>query len=195
YRLLGQTRDDAAGEAFDKIAMLLGLGYPGGPAIERLARQGDPARFTFPRPMRDDGFDFSVSGLMTAVLHVARAREDLGGARPRQSPTSLAVSVYHLGFVLPLPRVDILFLHLGPLEVTGYGLMMMVAFLMAGWAIQADLRSRQASEDYAADIVFAAVIGGIGGAKIWYVLLTGEWDTLFRRGGFVWYGGFLGGVI
>src|SRR5204862_6898829 len=86
------------------------------------------------------------------------------------------------------------FIHLGPLDVTGYGLMMMVAFLMAGWAIQADLRSRQASEDYAADIVFAAVICGIVGAKIWYVLLTGEWDTLFRRGGFVWYGGFLGGV-
>ena len=82
YRLLGQTRDDAAGEAFDKIAMLLGLGYPGGPAIERLARQGDPARFTFPRPMRDDGFDFSFSGLKTAVLHVARASEDLERDRP-----------------------------------------------------------------------------------------------------------------
>ncbi len=105
------------------------------------------------------------------------------------------MSVYPLKFLIPLPRVDILFIHLGPLEVTGYGLMMMVAFLMAGWAIQADLRSRRASEDYAADIVFAAVIGGIVGAKIWYVLLTGEWDTLFRRGGFVWYGGFLGGVI
>ena len=76
------------------------------------------------------------------------------------------MSVYPLKFLIPLPRVDILFIHLGPLEVTGYGLMMMVAFLMAGWAIQADLRSRQASEDYAADIVFAAVIGGIVGAKI-----------------------------
>ena len=51
YRLLGQTRDDAAGEAFDKVASLLGLGYPGGPAIERLAREGDPTRFDFPRPM------------------------------------------------------------------------------------------------------------------------------------------------
>src|SRR6266496_3560224 len=104
------------------------------------------------------------------------------------------MNVYPLKFLIPLPRVDILFIHLGPLEVTGYGLMMMVAFLMAGWAIQTDLRSRQASEDYAADIVFAAVIGGIVGAKVWYVLLTGEWDTLFRRGGVVWYGGFLGGV-
>jgi len=83
---------------------------------------------------------------------------------------------------------------LGPLTITGYGLMMMVAFLMAGWAIQLDLRQRRMNEDYAADIVFAAVVGGIIGAKIWYVLLTGEWEALFRRGGFVWYGGFLGGV-
>jgi phosphatidylglycerol:prolipoprotein diacylglycerol transferase len=84
--------------------------------------------------------------------------------------------------------------HLGPLTVTGYGLMMMVAFLMAGWAIQLDLRRRGMGEEYAADIVMAAVIGGLVGAKVWYVLLTGEWDALFRRGGFVWYGGFLGGV-
>ena len=77
YRLLGQTRDDAAGEAFDKVATLLGLGYPGGPAIERLAAHGDPARFTFPRPMRDDGLEFSFSGLKTAVLHAVRASADL----------------------------------------------------------------------------------------------------------------------
>src|SRR5256885_7546924 len=72
--------------------------------------------------------------------------------------------------------------------------MMMVAFLMAGWAIQVGLRRRGLAEEYAADIVFAAVVGGIVGAKIWYVLLTGEWEALLRRGGFVWYGGFLGGV-
>src|SRR3989449_3551661 len=69
---------------------------------------------------------------------------------------------------------------LGPLTITGYGLMMMVAFLMAGWAIQVDLRRRGMNEDYAADIVFAAVVGGIVGAKIWYVLLTGEWDALYQ---------------
>src|SRR3989449_2734217 len=72
YRLLGQTRDDAAGEAFDKVATLLGLGYPGGPAIERLASQGDPARFTFPRPMRDDGLEVPFSGPKTAVLPAGR---------------------------------------------------------------------------------------------------------------------------
>lgn len=77
YRLLGQTRDDAAGEAFDKVATLLGLGYPGGPAIERLAREGDPTRFHFPRPMIHEGFEFSFSGLKTAVLHAVRGSSDL----------------------------------------------------------------------------------------------------------------------
>jgi len=105
------------------------------------------------------------------------------------------MTIYPFRFSIPLPRVDFLFIHLGPLEVTGYGLMMMVAFLMAGWTLQVDLRRRQASEDYAADLVFASVIGGIIGAKVWYVLLTGEWDALLRRGGFVWYGGFLGGAV
>ncbi len=66
--LLGRTRDDAAGEAFDKVARLLGLPYPGGPALERLARQGDPEAVPFPRAMMDDGsYDFSFSGLKTAV--------------------------------------------------------------------------------------------------------------------------------
>jgi len=104
------------------------------------------------------------------------------------------MTIYPFGFTIPLPRIDILFIHLGPLQVTGYGLMMMVAFLMAGWAIQVDLRRRGMAEEYAADIVFAAVVGGIVGAKIGYVLLTGEWEALLRRGGFVWYGGFFGGV-
>ncbi|HWC75354.1 MAG TPA: tRNA (adenosine(37)-N6)-threonylcarbamoyltransferase complex transferase subunit TsaD [Gemmatimonadales bacterium] len=82
YRLLGETRDDAAGEAFDKVATLLGLGYPGGPAIERLAREGDPHRFQFPRPMLNEGFEFSFSGLKTAVLHTVRASQDLDRDRP-----------------------------------------------------------------------------------------------------------------
>ncbi|HKA58614.1 MAG TPA: tRNA (adenosine(37)-N6)-threonylcarbamoyltransferase complex transferase subunit TsaD, partial [Gemmatimonadales bacterium] len=79
YRLLGETRDDAAGEAFDKVGTLLGLGYPGGPAIERLATEGDPGggRFHFPRPMIAEGFEFSFSGLKTAVLHAVRASDNL----------------------------------------------------------------------------------------------------------------------
>src|SRR5690349_6784214 len=104
------------------------------------------------------------------------------------------MTIYPFSFTIPLPHVSILFIQLGPIQVTGYGIMMMVAFLMAGWAIQLDLRRRGMAEEYAADIVFAAVIGGIVGAKIWYVALTGEWEALLRRGGFVWYGGFIGGV-
>ena len=81
YRILGETRDDAAGEAFDKVAALLGLGYPGGPPIEGLAAQGRD-RFKFPRPMLHDGFDFSFSGLKTAVLHAVRASADVAADRP-----------------------------------------------------------------------------------------------------------------
>ena len=76
YRLLGQTVDDAAGEAFDKVARFLGLGYPGGPAIDRLATEGDPAAIAFPRAMRDDGYDFSFSGLKTAVINYVRKHPD-----------------------------------------------------------------------------------------------------------------------
>jgi len=73
YELLGQTLDDAAGEAYDKVARLLGLGYPGGPVIDRLATEGDPQAIRFPRPMLADGLDFSFSGLKTAVaVHLRR---------------------------------------------------------------------------------------------------------------------------
>jgi N6-L-threonylcarbamoyladenine synthase len=69
YRLLGQTRDDAAGEAYDKVAKLLGLGYPGGKVVDDLACQGDPDFHKFPRAfIRDDSYEFSFSGLKTAVL-------------------------------------------------------------------------------------------------------------------------------
>jgi N6-L-threonylcarbamoyladenine synthase len=68
YALLGDTQDDAAGEAFDKTAQLLGLGYPGGPALSKLAERGAPGRYRLPRPMIASGLDFSFSGLKTAVL-------------------------------------------------------------------------------------------------------------------------------
>jgi N6-L-threonylcarbamoyladenine synthase len=83
YRLLGQTLDDAAGEAYDKVATLLGLGYPGGAPLERLAREGKPERFRFPRPLLaelsrgDEPYQFSFSGLKTAVLRAVRASADL----------------------------------------------------------------------------------------------------------------------
>ncbi|MEO6055845.1 MAG: prolipoprotein diacylglyceryl transferase family protein, partial [Gemmatimonadales bacterium] len=89
-------------------------------------------------------------------------------------------------FKIPLPFF--------PHELTGYGLMMMVAFLMGGWLVTLELRRRRLSEDYSADMVAAAVIGGIIGAKLWYVALTRDPSALLARGGFVWYGGFLGGA-
>lgn len=77
YRRLGRTRDDAAGEAFDKVARMLGLGFPGGPLIERAALNGDPDRFKFPRAWLEDGsWDFSFSGLKTAVLHEVQRFSD-----------------------------------------------------------------------------------------------------------------------
>ncbi|WP_043527924.1 tRNA (adenosine(37)-N6)-threonylcarbamoyltransferase complex transferase subunit TsaD [Litchfieldella xinjiangensis] len=79
YRLLGESVDDAAGEAFDKTAKMLGLSYPGGPAVARLAEQGDTARFRFPRPMTDrPGLDFSFSGLKTHTLTTANALREAG---------------------------------------------------------------------------------------------------------------------
>jgi N6-L-threonylcarbamoyladenine synthase len=89
YELLGQTLDDAAGEAFDKVGRLLGLGFPGGPALDRLARTGDPNAIRFPRAATERGFDFSLSGLKTAVVrHVKQARA--GGEEPE--PADLAAS-------------------------------------------------------------------------------------------------------
>jgi len=72
YRLLGQTIDDAAGEAFDKVARVLGLGYPGGPEIDRVATAGDPRAVAFPRGLKDEAFDFSFSGLKTSVITYLR---------------------------------------------------------------------------------------------------------------------------
>ncbi|HID11873.1 MAG TPA: tRNA (adenosine(37)-N6)-threonylcarbamoyltransferase complex transferase subunit TsaD, partial [Candidatus Latescibacteria bacterium] len=73
YRVLGSTRDDADGEAFDKVAKMLSLGYPGGPEIDRLARMGNPEAVHFPRPL-PEGWDFSFSGLKTAVLYHLEGR-------------------------------------------------------------------------------------------------------------------------
>jgi N6-L-threonylcarbamoyladenine synthase len=83
FEVLGQTLDDAAGEAFDKGARLLGLGYPGGPALERLAREGDPDAFAFPTASRVPGLDFSFAGLKTALLYRLRDLEPVQRERRR----------------------------------------------------------------------------------------------------------------
>jgi len=77
YRLLGRTIDDAAGEAFDKVARYLELGYPGGPAIDRAATEGNPGAVNFPRAMMDDGLNFSFSGLKTSVVNFVRKHPEV----------------------------------------------------------------------------------------------------------------------
>jgi N6-L-threonylcarbamoyladenine synthase len=100
FEVLGQTLDDAAGEAFDKGARLLGLGYPGGPALERLARDGDPEAFEFPTARRVAGLDFSFAGLKTALLYRVR---DLGEAETERRRADLAAS-YQRAIVEALVR-------------------------------------------------------------------------------------------
>ena len=82
YRRLGATLDDAAGEAFDKVARLIGLGYPGGPSIQKASQGGNPRAFTFPRAWLDDSWDFSFSGLKTAVLREVRRLQEQGRSLP-----------------------------------------------------------------------------------------------------------------
>jgi N6-L-threonylcarbamoyladenine synthase len=102
YVVLGRTLDDAAGEAFDKGARLLGLGYPGGPELDRLAARGDPGAFAFPRSLPGDGLDFSFSGLKTSLLYrvrdlgpdeVASRRADLAASYQRAIVESLLARV------------------------------------------------------------------------------------------------------
>jgi N6-L-threonylcarbamoyladenine synthase len=93
YEMLGETRDDAAGEAFDKTAKLLGLPYPGGPALAQLAESGDATRFRLPRPMLDqDNLDFSFSGLKTAVLTLTQQVGSVDGRVPDQDKADIAAA-------------------------------------------------------------------------------------------------------
>ena len=90
YKRIGVTRDDAAGEAFDKVARILGLGYPGGPVIDRLAANGNPKRWRFPRPMENKGLDFSFSGLKSAV---SRHVDDVGVPENEDDMADLCASI------------------------------------------------------------------------------------------------------
>ncbi|MEO8031945.1 MAG: prolipoprotein diacylglyceryl transferase [Gemmatimonadota bacterium] len=86
-------------------------------------------------------------------------------------------------------------LRFGWFEITGYGIMMMVGFLTGGWLISLELRRRRLNADYSNDMILAALIGGVIGAKLWYVANSGDTHALFTRGGLVWYGGFVGGAL
>jgi N6-L-threonylcarbamoyladenine synthase len=103
YRLIGQTLDDAAGEAFDKGARLLGLGYPGGPALSKLAADGDPAAFDFPTAARVPGLDFSFAGLKTALLYKTR---ELGGVETQRRRADLAAAYEHAIVEALMARVE-----------------------------------------------------------------------------------------
>jgi N6-L-threonylcarbamoyladenine synthase len=103
YETLGQTLDDAAGEAFDKGARLLGLGYPGGPALSKLATDGDPKAFAFPTAARVAGLDFSFAGLKTALLYKVR---DLGPEESERLRADLAASYEHAIVEALMMRVE-----------------------------------------------------------------------------------------
>jgi N6-L-threonylcarbamoyladenine synthase len=103
YELIGQTLDDAAGEAFDKGARLLGLGYPGGPALSRLAAQGDHTAFAFPTGARVQGLDFSFAGLKTALLYKVR---ELGPEQTERRAADLAASYEHAIVEALIQRVE-----------------------------------------------------------------------------------------
>jgi N6-L-threonylcarbamoyladenine synthase len=103
YETLGQTLDDAAGEAFDKGARLLGLGYPGGPALSNLAADGDPGAFDFPTAARVAGLDFSFAGLKTALLYKVR---DLGEEETARRAADLAASYEHAIVTALMMRVE-----------------------------------------------------------------------------------------
>jgi len=92
FKCLGSTRDDAAGEAFDKVAKLLGLPYPGGPHIEKLASKGNPSSVKFPRPYMEETWDFSFSGLKTAVLYFLRKNYPSGKPIPAPRKADIAAS-------------------------------------------------------------------------------------------------------
>ncbi len=107
--ILGQTRDDAAGEAFDKVASLLSLGYPGGPEIEKISRKGDPRRYDFPRGMLKSGdLDFSFSGLKTAVRYLLqKIPEDERGERSADIAASFQTAVVEV-LLFKLKRASLL---------------------------------------------------------------------------------------
>ncbi len=149
YRLLGQTLDDAAGEAFDKVANLLGLGYPGGPAIERVARAGQSGRFRFPRPMLQEleregphQYAFSFSGLKTAVLRAVR-----------DEPARKEGLELDPGIIADVARgfqdaaIDVLVAKTAhAVESTGYELAMIGGGVACNRALVAALRERLAGE-------------------------------------------------
>lgn len=132
YKILARTRDDAAGEAFDKCARAMGLGYPGGPLIDKLAREGDPRKISFPRARVGDTLDFSFSGLKTAVIRYAQALEE--GAQMADVAASFQQAV-----------VDVLVDHtFRAADEAGVGQVLLAGGVAANSALQAAFRAKGA---------------------------------------------------
>ncbi len=146
YRLLGRTRDDAAGEAFDKVARLLGLPYPGGAPLEALAREGDPERYSFPRPLlassgkpaRAESMDFSFSGLKTAVATQVAELEANGGLNAERA---------HVAASFQAAVNDVLATRTAQaVERTGTDRILVAGGVSANSALRRELRRRHPSE-------------------------------------------------
>jgi N6-L-threonylcarbamoyladenine synthase len=156
YRVLGRTVDDAAGEAYDKVARLLDLGYPGGPVLDRLAADGDPRAVRFPRPMRGDGLDLSFSGLKTAVLHQVRRAPGVAVADLAASFQAAVVDVLTDKLATAADAIDARTLVLGGGVAANSGLRASVAALAASTGRAALLPPHDLCTDNAAMIAATA---------------------------------------
>jgi N6-L-threonylcarbamoyladenine synthase len=159
YETLGQTVDDAAGEAFDKVARFLGLGYPGGPAIDALAERGDPEAVAFPRPMLDDGSDFSFSGLKTAVVTYCRRHPDFDVADIAASFQAAVVDVLVTKLIRAALRAEVDTVVIGGGVAANSGLRARVAETAEHDGLRAVIPSRALCTDNAAMIAAAAHFG------------------------------------
>lgn len=156
YRILGRTIDDAAGEAFDKVARFLGLGYPGGPAIDKIARDGDDRAIDFPRAMLHDGLDFSFSGLKTSVINHVRKHPDVATADVAASFQRAVVDVLVAKSMRAARSVDARGLVLGGGVAANSLLRTEFAAASADMGIHCSLPSREMCTDNAAMIGSAA---------------------------------------
>ena len=139
YRIVGGTLDDAIGECFDKTARLMGLGYPGGPAIEKLAAQGNPKAFTLPLPLQHEGIDFSFSGLKTAVRNLIEQHQPLTEQTKADICASLQMAI---GKLLAVKAVR-------ALQMTGMKQLVLSGGVAANKALRAQLAEACAEADAA----------------------------------------------